>query len=196
MLENILSISGKPGLYKLLTQAKATIIVESLVDGNRMPVSSNARVSALQEISMYTVGGDVRLSHVMANIYKLTNGKPCIDSKASNEELKDFMAKALPEWDSERVHVSDIKKLVSWFNILLAKGLVSDKEDNEEEAAAAVEEKKEEKADKKEEKAEPKKRTTKKKAEGEEKEEKGEKGEKTEEKAAKKTTKKSTKKAE
>lgn len=132
MLEGILSIAGKGGLFKLVSQGKNAIIVESLTDGKRMPVSGNARVSALQEISMYTVDGDVKLSHVMANIFKLTGGKECVSPKASNDELKEFMGKALPEWDSERIYVSDIKKLAAWYNILLAHGLVSDKEDEEE----------------------------------------------------------------
>ena len=129
MLEGILSIAGKGGLFKLVSQGNNMIIVESLVDGKRTPVHSTARVSALQEISMYTVDGDVKLSHVMANIYKLTEGKECISAKASAEELR----KALPEWDSERIYTSDIKKLVTWYNLLLSKGLVSDKEDDEQE---------------------------------------------------------------
>lgn len=139
MLEGILSISGKSGLFKLVSQGRNVIIVESLADGKRMPVSGTARVSALQEISMYTVEGDVKLSHVMANIFKLTEGKECIPATSSNDELKDFMGKALPEWDADRVYVSDIKKLVTWYNILLAHGLVSDKEDDEEKAEEAAE---------------------------------------------------------
>ncbi|MEE1347400.1 MAG: DUF5606 domain-containing protein [Bacteroidales bacterium] len=131
MLEGILSISGKSGLFKLVSQGRNAIIVESLADGKRMPVSGSARVSALQEISMYTVDGDVKLSHVMANIYKLTDGKECIPATSSNAELKEFMAKALPEWDADRIYVSDIKKLVAWYNILLAHNLVSDKEEEE-----------------------------------------------------------------
>lgn len=139
MLNGILSISGKSGLFKLVSQGKNNIIVESLADGKRLPVSGTARVSALQEISMYTVDGDVRLSHVMANIFNLTGGKECIPATSSNEELKAFMAKALPEWDADRIYVSDIKKLVSWYNILLAHGLVSgvDDEENEELKAEA-----------------------------------------------------------
>ena len=131
MLEGILSISGKSGLFKLVSQGCNAIIGESLADGKRMPVSGSARVSALQEISMYTVDGDVKLSHVMANIYKLTDGKECIPATSSNAELKEFMAKALPEWDADRIYVSDIKKLVAWYNILLAHNLVSDKEEEE-----------------------------------------------------------------
>mgnify|MGYP006988863742 FL=1 len=136
MLEGILSVAGKSGLYKLLSQGKNMIVVESIEDGKRSPVSSNARVSALQEISMYTVDGDVKLSRVMANIYKHTGGKQCLTAKSSAEELKQFMADVLPEWDSERIYVSDIKKLVTWYNLLVDKGLVSDKEDetNEENA--------------------------------------------------------------
>lgn len=131
MLEGILSIAGKGGLFKLVSQGNNTIIAEELTTGKRTPIHSTARVSALQEISMYTVDGDVRLSHVMANIYRLTGGKECITAKASSEELRAFMAQALPEWDSERIYTSDIKKLVTWYNLLLAHGLVSDKEDEE-----------------------------------------------------------------
>ncbi len=135
MLEGILSISGKSGLFKLVSQGRNIIIVESVADGKRQPVSGMSRVSALQEISMFTVDGDVPLSHVMANIFKLTGGKECIKANASNEELKAFMAQALPEWDADRIHVSDIQKLVTWYNILVAHGLVSDKEDEEEKPA-------------------------------------------------------------
>ncbi|MCI5776228.1 MAG: DUF5606 domain-containing protein [Bacteroidales bacterium] len=132
MLEGILSISGKGGLFKLVSQGKNVIIVESLTDGKRMPVSGTSRVSSLHEISMYTTGEDVSLAHVMANIFKLTGGKECISAKASNEELKEFMGKALPEWDADRIYVSDIKKLVTWYNLLLAHGLVSENEQDEE----------------------------------------------------------------
>ena len=131
MLEGILSISGKGGLFKLVSQGKNVIIVESLAEGVRTPVSSTARVSALQEISMYTVEGDVKLSHVMANIFKAYEGQKAISPKASADELKAFMDKVLPEWDKDRVYTSDIKKLVTWYNILVEKGFVSDKEDEE-----------------------------------------------------------------
>lgn len=136
MLEGILSIAGKSGLYKMVSQGKNSIIVESLVDGRRTAVSGASRISSLREISMYTTGDDVSLSHVFANIFKLTEGKECIGAKSSNDELKEFMDKALPEWDSERIYMSDVKKLVTWYNLLLAHGLVSDKEEDAEEEAA------------------------------------------------------------
>lgn len=135
MLEGILSIAGKSGLFKMVSQGKNSVIVESLADGRRTAVSGAARISSLHEISMYTTGDDVSLSHVMANIFKLTEGKECISAKASNDELREFMDKALPEWDSERIYMSDVKKLVTWYNLLLAHGLVSDNEEDVKEEA-------------------------------------------------------------
>lgn len=133
MLEGILSISGKGGLYKMVSQGKNSVIVESLQDGKRMPVGGMARVSSLHEISMYTRGGDVSLQSVMAGIYRAKGGKECLDGRtASSEELRAFMDEVLPEWDSERVYVSDIRKLATWYNILVGKGLVSGEEEKPE----------------------------------------------------------------
>lgn len=133
MLKGILSIAGQGGLFKLVSQGKNTIIVESIADGKRMPAYATSRVSALSDISMYTTEDDVKLSTVMANIYKYTNGAQAIDSKkASSEELKAYMSKVLPNWDKDRIYTSDLKKLFTWYNILQAAGLVSDKDEEEE----------------------------------------------------------------
>ncbi len=134
MLKEILSISGQGGLFKLVSQGKNAIIVESLADGKRFPVQATARISALQDISMYSEDGDVKLSTIMSNIFKYSGGQKVLDAKkASADELKAEMDKALPNWDRERIYSSDLKKLFTWYNILVEKGLV--KEEAEEEKA-------------------------------------------------------------
>ena len=120
---DILAISGMPGLYKYVAQSTKGIIVESLADGRRMNASATSRVSALSEISMFTEGEDIALADVFTRMYAYTEGKQAISHKESAEKLKAEFEAVLPEYDKERVHVSDIKKAFSWFNILVAAGL-------------------------------------------------------------------------
>lgn len=135
MLKGILSITGQSGLFKLVSQGSNTIIVESLADGKRTPAHRTAKVSALEDISMYTDDGDVKLSDVMRNIFKYTDGKTAIDpKKASTDELKSYMDNVLPNWDRERIYTSDLKKLFAWYNILVSKNLIT-LEDEVEEAS-------------------------------------------------------------
>ena len=117
-LTEILSISGKSGLYKMIAQAKNSIIVESLEDGKRSPVHSTQAVSSLEEISIYTETEDMPLKDVFTRIYEKTQGGKAPSPKASSDELKNFMAEAVPEYDKDRVYVSDIKKVVKWYNKL------------------------------------------------------------------------------
>lgn len=124
MLKGILSISGQSGLFKLVSQAKNAIIVESLADGKRFPAYSTARVSALEDISIYTEEGDVKLSEVFLKIYEKTNAGEAPGAKASGAEQKAFFESVLPQYDKERVYTSDIKKVCTWFNLLLSKGLI------------------------------------------------------------------------
>ena len=135
-LKEILAISGQPGLYKYVAQSTRGVIVESLLDGRRMNASSNARVSALSEISMFTEGDDIALADVFTRIYAHTGGQPAIDPKSSPEALKAAFAEVLPEYDRERVHVSDIKKCFSWYNLLVGVGFTEFKLPVEEDAAA------------------------------------------------------------
>lgn len=121
-LNEILAISGQPGLFKYVAQSQRGVIVESLLDGKRMNASATSRVSALTEISMFTEGEDIALADVFTRIYASTEGKEAISHKASPEELKAAFAEVLPEYDRERVHVSDIKKCFAWFNILVKAG--------------------------------------------------------------------------
>ena len=126
MLQTILAISGKPGLYKLVSRAKNSLIVEILDETHRrIPAFAADRITSLADIAMYTEGDDVPLAKVLENLKKLEEGKPAsIDfKKAKGDELRDYFAKVLPDFDRERVHNSDIKKLIQWYNILVANGI-------------------------------------------------------------------------
>lgn len=131
--KDILAISGMPGLYKYVAQSTRGIIVESLGDGKRMNASATSRVSALSEISMFTEGDDIALADVFTRIYAHTGGKEAISHKEAPEKLKAAFAEVLPEYDRERVHVSDIKKCFAWFNVLVGAGFTEFKlpEENE-----------------------------------------------------------------
>lgn len=135
-LRKIFTISGKSGLFKMISAQKTMMIVESLIDKKRMPAFARERMSSLAEISMFTEDADVSLKEVLVAIYKKENGGKAIDPKSDNEALKSYFAEVLPNYDRERVHVSDIKKLVSWYNLLLENNLVDDKEEEETEETA------------------------------------------------------------
>lgn len=124
MLKTILSISGKSGLYKLISQGKNMLIVESLVDKKRFPAYGNDKIISLGDIAMYTDDEDVPLQEVLLSIKKKENGAAIsMDLKnASADELRAFMGEVLPSFDRDRVHLSDIKKLISWYNLLVATG--------------------------------------------------------------------------
>ncbi|MBR2084339.1 MAG: DUF5606 domain-containing protein [Muribaculaceae bacterium] len=136
MLKKILSISGRPGLYKLVSYGKNMLLVESLVDGKRFPVHSRERVMSLGDISMYTTADDIPLSQVFENVGKKYENKP-LDAKAyaSPDQLHEFMAGVLENWDEERIHNSDIKKVIAWYNVLIGAG-ITDFAAKEEEAQA------------------------------------------------------------
>ena len=138
-LKDILAISGQPGLFKYVAQSTHGVIVESLTDGRRMNASATSRVSALTEISMFTEGDDIPLADVFTNIYNYTEGKEAISHKESPETLKAYFADVLPDYDRDRVHVSDIKKALSWFNILVGAGLTEFRLPDEEATDEAAE---------------------------------------------------------
>lgn len=124
-LDDILAIGGKPGLFQLVKATRQGVLVESLLDGKRMPVSQRADVSALKDIAIYTYGEEVPLGQVYFNIQQKEKGGACIDPKGkSNDELKDYMLEVLPEFDQERVYPSHLKKLFAWYNLLHEKGLL------------------------------------------------------------------------
>ncbi|MGB1033228.1 MAG: DUF5606 domain-containing protein [Flavobacteriales bacterium] len=123
-LKDLLSIGGKPGLYKLMTTSKTSIIVESLIDGKRIAVSGSSKISALEDISIFTYESDVPLGEVLSKIHDHTNGGAAPTKKASSQEMKDFIEAILPDYDQDRVYVSDLKKLFSWYNLLLENNLL------------------------------------------------------------------------
>lgn len=125
MLKTILAISGKPGLYKLISQDKNMLIVETVsAEKKRVPVYASDKVVSLGDIAMYTDAEEVPLAEVLEAVKKKENGAVAsLDyKKASQQELVDFMAAVLPNFDRDRVHTSDIKKLIQWYNILVNAG--------------------------------------------------------------------------
>lgn len=144
MLKKILSISGRPGLYKLVSYGKNMLLVEGLTDGHRFPVHSRDRVMSLGDISMFTTSEDTPLSQVFENIGKKYDNK-ALDAKAIStpDQLHEFFGGVLENWDSERVHNSDIKKVISWYNILINAGITDFSIKEEETAEEDTEEKKE-----------------------------------------------------
>jgi hypothetical protein len=138
MLKKILSISGRPGLYKLVSYGKNMLLVEGLTDGHRFPVHSRERVMSLGDISIFTTSEDLPLSQVFENTGKKFENK-AIDAKAYStpEKLHEFMGTVLENWDEERVHNSDIKRIIAWYNILIDAGITDftakDEEENAEE---------------------------------------------------------------
>jgi hypothetical protein len=126
MQQTILAIAGKPGLYKLVTHGKNSLIVEAL-DGThrRQPAFANDRITSLADIAMYTETEDVPLMHILENMKKLEEGKKTTINfkKASTEELQEYFTKVLPNWDRDRVKNSHIQKLIQWYNILVTAGI-------------------------------------------------------------------------
>ena len=130
MLKKILSISGKSGLFKLVSYGKNMIIVEGLSDGKRLPAYSHEKIISLGDIAMYTNNEEVSLSSVMQTIYDKNEGK-AIDAKqyVDKKTLFAFFEEILPEFDQERVYPNDIKKVISWYNLLVGAGFTSFKEE-------------------------------------------------------------------
>lgn len=131
MLENILSISGKSGLFKLVSRGKNVLIVESLIDKKRVPVHSHEKVVSLSDISMFTTEEDVLLSNVLENIKNKNNGEKLdLDTLDTNEKLYNALSDVLPNFDKNKVYITDVKKLFRWYNILMDNGITSFLDDN------------------------------------------------------------------
>ena len=132
MLQTILSVSGKPGLYRLLSQGKNTLIVESLQTKQRLPILPKDKVVSLGDISMFTIEEDVPLSEVLTRVQKHQAGVPFAEELLKDgDALRETFGEILPSYDRERVYTSDIKKLFSWYNILLAAGITSYSDEEE-----------------------------------------------------------------
>lgn len=142
MIKRIVSISGKPGLYKLVSQGKNMLIVESLANGKRVPAYAHDKVISLGDVAIYTEGEDMPLAEVLEKIYNYTGGKAVdVKSFADDDAIRTYMGEILPEFDHERVYTNDIKKLFSWYNTLISAGITKFKDDEiaEDKAAEAAE---------------------------------------------------------
>ena len=126
-LENILAITGQTGLFKLISNAqnRNSIIVESLITKKRMPIFSTASVSTLKDVSIYTDSEGIALKIVLENIFEKYNGQQIFTNKPTNQDLLAFMENVLPEYDKEKVYISDIKKLVVWYNSLIENNIIT-----------------------------------------------------------------------
>lgn len=133
-LDKILSISGKPGLYKLKTQTRSGFVAESLIDGKKISVSIQNNVSILKDIAVYTLTEEVPLRKVFANIKEKENGKQTsVSHKDGKDKLEEYFFNVLPDYDEDRVYVSDIKKIVQWYNLLHKHELLDFDEDSSDE---------------------------------------------------------------
>ena len=119
ILDKILSISGKPGLYELKARTRAGFVAESLVDGKKMAVGAHNNVSMLSEIAIYTYSEEVPLREVFQKIAEKEDAKETISHKSSKKELENLFSEVLPEYDEDRVYISDIKKVIQWYNLLV-----------------------------------------------------------------------------
>ncbi|MDE6061311.1 MAG: DUF5606 domain-containing protein [Duncaniella sp.] len=139
MLKTVLSISGRPGLYRLVNRGKNMLIVESITNKKRTPAYAHDKVISLGDISIYTVEDDVPLPTVLETVKEKNNGQP-VDIKAIGNDaaLREYFAEILPDFDRDRVYTSDIKKLLTWYNLLLEGGITEFAEKEEIPAAAEL----------------------------------------------------------
>lgn len=139
-LEKILSIGGKPGLFKLITQTRSGFVAESLLDGKKVTVGIRGNVSVLSEIAVYTLEEELPLAKVFQKIKEKENGsKTAIGHKAAKLELEEYFFEVLPNYDEDRVYPSDIKKVIQWYNILHENGIM-DFEDGDQAESSSKEE--------------------------------------------------------
>jgi hypothetical protein len=155
-VEKILAISGKPGLYELKVQTRSGFVAESMIDGKKITVGMRSNVSLLSEISMYTHSEEKPLVEIMRAIAVKENEGPAISHKEDNAKLLAYFKEIVPDYDEDRVYASDIKKVLNWYNMLQAKGMVSKEEPKIEKAESIKEQVVEEVKAKKETKKEAK----------------------------------------
>ncbi|KAA5824407.1 hypothetical protein FPF71_09515 [Algibacter amylolyticus] len=140
-LEKVISISGKPGLYKLITQTRGGFVAESLIDNKRISVSMQNNVSVLSEIAIYTLTEEVPLRQVFQSIKEKENGeKTSVKPKDSKDKLEEYFFNVLPDYDEDRVYASDIKKVIQWYNLLQEHNMLDGLEATEAETVADEEE--------------------------------------------------------
>lgn len=140
MLKNVLSISGRPGLFRLVNRGKNMLIVESLATGKRTPAYAHDKVISLADVSIYTTDGDTPLAKVLEVVREKNGGNP-VDVKAigSDDKVREYFGEILPDYDRDRVYTTDMKKLFSWYNQLLAAGVTEFEEKEEPKAEESKE---------------------------------------------------------
>lgn len=121
-LDKVLSISGKPGLYELKAQTRGGFVAQSMLDGKKISVNLRHNVSLLSEIAIYTYAEEVPLGEVFQKIFEKENGGQAINHKESTAKLESYFREVLPDYDEDRVYISDIKKIFQWYNLLVSKG--------------------------------------------------------------------------
>ncbi len=140
-LKDIMAISGKPGLYKFVAQGRNAIIVEQIETGKRTSAFTHERINSLEEITVFTDDKDKPLKDVFKAIYEKEDGKESISPKSDNQTLKDYFGEVVPDYDRDRVYVSDIKKILAWYNILQKADMLSFEEEEEKEEKEEKEDK-------------------------------------------------------
>ncbi len=134
-LSGILAISGYPGLFKMIGQTKGGLVVESLLDGKRVTANTTHRILSLEDITIYTIEGDVPLVEIFDNMAKKEKHGPALDpSKVKIDELREYLSAIQSDYDKDRVYASDLKKLFIWYNLLAQKGLTKKSKEEEKEA--------------------------------------------------------------
>jgi hypothetical protein len=122
-IKDFISISGQPGLYKLISQGKSILIAENLETGQRIPVHATSHVSSMEEIAVFTETEDKPLKEVFIEMYKKEEGKTAPDPKKSTDaQIRDYFTSVLPAWDRNKVYLSDMKKILTWYNVLVTSG--------------------------------------------------------------------------
>ena len=130
-IEGIINVSGKSGLYKIISQGKNAIIVESLRDKKRMPVYSHNQASSLEDIGIYTYEDSVPLIDIFKKIAEKENYQKCISHQSSKNEIEKYFREILPDYDEMRVYISDMKKILNWYNALQSTGFIESPKNNE-----------------------------------------------------------------
>ncbi|MDR1846714.1 MAG: DUF5606 domain-containing protein [Bacteroidales bacterium] len=128
-LSKILFITGRGGLFELVSQTKTGAIVEDMATGKRFPVFNNNKISVLENISIYRENSDIALPELLKLIFKKENGGKCIDHLASEDLIRGYMEEILPDFDDTQVHLSDMRKIFNWYNILNEKGMIDIEDD-------------------------------------------------------------------
>ena len=143
-LTGIISISGQPGLFKIIAQSKNGIIIEGLADKKRTNIYSTTKVSTLSDIGMYTTGEDKPIEEIITAVFEKEKGGPCLNAKSDDKEITAYFALVLPDYDKERVYVSNMRKLFNWYTILQTTGNLKEKDasaETDESKALKLEEK-------------------------------------------------------